>query len=113
MKKIIVLISIIVCLCFCACTPINTSVYNCTITYTLGDNQYTETIMMDVPSMYVPAYSCGNKKIKVLGVGSDDYQFSYKTVYSGELPIAVQSFDYTLVRTYRASRLNGRELKNK
>ena len=113
MKKIIVLISIIMCLCFCACTPINTAVYNCTITYTIGDNQYTETIIMDVPAMYTPVYSCGNKQITVIGAGSGKYQLRYKTVYSGELPIAVQSFDYTLVRTYKASSFDGHELKNK
>ena len=117
MKESLTLIGVITAIflfiCAPACTPIDHSVYRCSITYTLDKAQHTTTMTMDIPSMYVPAYSCGNGKIKLIGVGPGDYQWYYKDIYAGPLDATVQKFDYTFIRSYKASRWDGHELKNK
>ena len=73
MKESLTLIGIIALILFLfslpSCNPIDTNVYECTISYTIGDNpyQFTETVMIDLPTDYTPAYSCGSGKITLIG----------------------------------------------
>lgn len=97
------------------CRPIETDVNECTISYTIGDSPsvFTETIMMDMPDMYTPAYTCGNGLIKLVGSGPGSYQMPYKTIYEGDQPVRVIDFNYHFVRHYKASRWDGHELKSR
>ena len=117
MKKSLTLLGVITAIllfiCAPACTPSDKSEYRCTIVYTLDGAQHSTTVTASFPSDYVPAYSCGGGKIKLVGVGPGEFQVRIQDIYVGNLPASVQKFDYTLIRTYKASRWDGHELKRK
>lgn len=117
MKESLTLIGVITAIflliCTPSCTPLDRSEYRCTITYTLDGAQHSTTVVTSFPSDYVPAYSCGGGKIKLVGVGPGEYQWYVQDIYVGNLPASVQKFDYTLIRTYKASRWDGHELKSR
>lgn len=97
-----------------ACTPIDESVYECTITYTVNGNTISEKIENVVlPDIYTPAYSCGDGKIKLIGSGPGNYQMPYSDIITTHQKVTVQDFEYKLIRTYKASRWDGRELKSR
>ena len=95
-----------------ACTPIDESVYECTITYTVDGNVITEKIENVVlPDVDTPAYSCGDGKINLVGFGPGNYQILYSNIITTNQKVTVQDFDYKLIRKYKASRWDGHELK--
>ena len=98
-----------------SCNPIDTNVYECTISYTIGDNPYpfTETVEIDLPTQYTPAYSCGSGKITLIGSGAGSYQMPCKNIYNGDQKVMVTDFKYSFIRNYKASRLDGHELKSR
>jgi len=98
-----------------SCRPIDTNVYECTISYTIGDNPYpfTETVEIDLPTQYTPAYSCGNGKITIIGSGVGSYQMPCKNIYNGDQKIMVTDFKCSFIRNYKASSWDGHELKSR
>ena len=97
-----------------SCKGRDTSLYECSITYTVNGNQITEKIDgIELPSDYIPAYCCGNGKIALVGLGRGSYQIYYKDIIKTSQDLAVQSFDYKLIRSYKTSYMDGHELKRK
>lgn len=101
-----------------SCGNVDRVEYECTITYTLGGCSFTETHKADMPVEYIPGYSCGKNrdgenKIRLIGSGRGDYQIYYTDIYKGIQPVSVESFNYKIIRTYKASRWNGHEIKKK
>ncbi len=113
MKKIILLVGILFGL--VACNPYMRSEYVISIEYTIdgGDSKIerVESIKMDMPTSYTPIYSYDGQTLMVLGRQPGYESFERHIVYSGSLPIKVSSFDWKRVKTYRASRWDGHELK--
>lgn len=95
-----------------SCGSIDTTDYRCTITYSLGEGEFTETSTISMNADIVPAYVCGPGMLKIVGV-SNGYSGTYKTVYSGSITPTVKDFKYTTVRKYKTSRFDGHELKSR
>jgi len=113
MKKIILLVGILFSL--VACNPYMRSEYVIDIGYTIdgGDAKIEriESIEMDMPTSYTPIYSYDGQTLMVFGRQPGSESFERHVVYSGTLPIKVSSFEWKRVKTYRASRWDGHELK--
>ena len=113
MKKILsILISV---LALAACGSMPQTDYRYTIGYTIGDAEYTYENTISLPGDYVPIYVLKNDSrehsIIVRGVDAGVTYLFVDIVYEGGIPCSVNSFDYTPIRTYRVSRLDGKELK--
>lgn len=112
MKKIVLLIGILLCL--CSCGSHSESRYEITIVYSIdGSEPKTEVVYMDFPSDTKPAYVYDGETLKVFGIHGQITSFDRKIIYSGSLDIEVKSFDYKVVREYRASNWDGHEIKPK
>ena len=97
-----------------SCKGRETSLYECTITYTINGIPVTETFDdVELSSDYVPAYSCGGGRILLIGAGTGSYQYPYCEIINTSQELAVQDFDYKLIRSYRASRWTGREIQKR
>ena len=113
MKKIILLVGILFGL--VSCNPYMRSEYAISIEYTIdgGDSRIekVENIKMDMPTSCTPIYSYDGQTLMVFGRQPGHESFKRHVVYSGALPVKVSSFDWKRVKTYRASRWDGHELK--
>ena len=113
MKKIILLIGILFGL--VACNPYMRSEYVISIEYTIdgGDSKIerVENIKMDMPTSYTPIYSYDGQTLMIFGAKTGYASCERQIVYSGSLPVKVSSFEWKRVKTYRASRWDGHELK--
>ena len=110
MKKLLLLLGLL--LCMCSCTPINKTVYEYTITYTIAGTEITEVHSIDMPSNFVPSYRLDQNYLKIIG----SYGVSampYATIYKGSLNVKVINFDYKTIRNYKAYGLDGHEIKTK
>ena len=109
MKKIIVLFVSILCLCSCT---MEKTVYEYTISYTIEGTSFTETHTIDMPAVYVPSYRLGNGALQIIG-SCGMSSMTHTTIYKGSLNVKVTNFDYKVIRTYKASKWDGHELKSK
>lgn len=110
MKKLLILFSIL--LCMCSCIPIDESVYEYTISYTIEGKQITETHRLNMPSIYVPSYRLDQNTLKIIGSYGTSSR-SYTTIYQGSLNVKVTDFNYKEIRTFKASKWDGHEIKTK
>lgn len=115
MKKIVLLVSILFCL--CSCEPYTCNSYEITISYYIdGNGPKTEVVIMDFPESYKPAYVYDGETLRIFGIFAKSIcvdQKDQKIIYQGSLNIEVESFDYKLIREYKTSQWNGREIKTK
>lgn len=88
------------------------TVYECNISYTINGNPVTETFQLDMASSRVPSYRLDQKSLTIIGA-SGNSSLTYKTIYRGSLYVKVTEFDYKIVRSYKASKWDGHELKSK
>lgn len=109
MKKLILLFGLLFCLCSCT---MDMTVYECNISYTINGSPVTETFQLDMSSSCVPSYRLDQKSLTIIG-SSGSSSLIYKTIYRGSLDVKVKEFDYKIVRSYKASQLDGHELKRK
>lgn len=109
MKKLIVLFCLLLYLCSCT---MDKTVYECNISYTINGNPVTETFQLNMASSYVPSYRLDQKSLTIIG-SSGSSSLTYKTIYRGSLDVKVTEFDYKIVRSYKASKWDGHELKSK
>lgn len=109
MKKILFLLCLILCL--VSCGPLGRCDYKSTITYKLDGVSHTESILMeDIQEYSVPSYSCSPKGLQIIAVNGP-YITYRKTIYTGNLPIEVEKFEYKTLRTYKVSAWSGKEIK--
>lgn len=108
MKKLLLLFSLI--LCIYSCTPIDQTVYEYTITYTIAGTEITEVHSIDMPSQFVPSYRLDQNSLKIIGSYGTS-SMPYTTIYKGSLNIKVINFDYKTIRNYKASCWDGHEIK--
>ena len=118
MNKLLAVIAFILVVIFLfsrpSCSQQDECVYDCTITYTVDGNPITEKIEnVFLPVEYTPAYMCGNGVIKLMGSGPGNYQIPYANIITTNQTVAVQDFQYTLIRKCKTSRWNGHEIKPK
>ena len=92
-----------------SCSPLTRNEYECTITYTIENTPYTDTVNLITPQNNTPVYVCGDNKLIICAIPGSEY-FS-KLVYIGSHKVSVQSFDYKLIRKLKISNLTGKELK--
>ncbi len=115
MKKIVLLVSILFCI--CSCEPYTSNSYEITISYYIdGNGPKTEVVIMDCPESYKPAYLYDGETLRIFGISGESiyvHQKDQKIIYQGSLSIEVESFDYKLIRAYKTSQWNGREIKTK
>ena len=95
-----------------SCTPINTTVYEYTITYTIAGTEITEVHSVDMPSNFVPSYRLDQNSLKIIGSYGTS-SMPYTTIYKGSLTVKVTNFEYKVVRNYKASGWDGHEIKTK
>lgn len=88
------------------------NVYECNISYTINSSPVTETFQLDMSSSCVPSYRLDQKSLTIIG-SSGSSSLIYKTIYCGSLDVKVKEFDYKIVRSYKASKWDGHELKRK
>lgn len=110
MKKLLIIFGIL--LCISSCTPIDKTVYEYTITYTIAGTQITEVHSVDMPSQFVPSYRLDQNSLKIIGSYGTS-STPYTTIYQGSLNVKVTDFNYKTIRTFKASRWNGHEIKTK
>lgn len=109
MKKILFLLCLMLCL--VSCGPFVRSDYKSTITYKLDGVSHTESILMeDIEENSVPSYSYGPKGLQIIATNGP-YITYRKTIYSGNLPIEIEKFEYKTLRTYKVSSWSGKEIK--
>jgi len=107
MKKIILLLGVILCL-FTSCKPMEKYEYECTINYTLNGTPYEDTTKIVIDNTCIPVYVCGNGELLISAAPSTYYYG--KIIYKGHLKVEVQDFNYKLIRTFKASKITGKEL---
>ena len=110
MKKLLLLLGLL--LCMCSCAPFYKTVYEYTISYTIEGKQITETHRVDMPSSYVPSYRLDQNSLKIIG-SYGTTSMPYTTIYQGSLNVKVTDFDYKTIRTFKASKWDGHEIKTK
>lgn len=110
MKKLLILL--VSFLCIYSCTPINKTVYEYTITYTIAGTEITEVHRIDMPSIFVPSYRLDQNSLKIIGSYGTS-SMPYTTIYQGSLNVKVINFDYKTIRNYKASGWDGHEIKKK
>jgi hypothetical protein len=110
MKKLLILL--VSFLCIYSCTPVNKTVYEYTITYTIASTQITEVHSIDMPSNFVPSYRLDQNSLTIIGSYGTS-SMPYTTIYKGSLDVKVIDFDYKVIRTYKESQWTGREIKTK
>lgn len=110
MKKLLILL--VSFLCIYSCEPIDRTVYEYTITYTITGTEITEVHSIDMPSVYVPSYRLSKGSLEIIGSAGFE-STPYITVYKGSLDVKVIDFDYKVIRTYKESQWTGREIKTK
>jgi hypothetical protein len=110
MKKLLLLLGLL--LCISSCTPIDETVYEYTISYTIEGKQITETHRLNMPSTYVPSYRLDQNSLKIIGTYGIS-SLTYTTIYQGSLNVKVTDFDYKTIRTFKASKWDGHEIKTK
>lgn len=110
MKKLLILL--VSFLCIYSCEPIDRTVYEYTITYTITGTEITEVHSIDMPSVYVPSYRLAKGSLEVIGSAGFE-STPYITVYKGSLDVKVTDFNYKVIRTYKESQWTGREIKTK
>jgi len=113
MKKVFLIIATLFCI--CSCTTIDND-YQATIVYSInGGEAVTETIDIRLPDGYTPNYiyqeEDGDKNLYIRGVCGSYLSLTRQIVYSGRLKIDVISFNYKLIRSYKASKFDGHEIK--
>lgn len=110
MKKLLILL--VSFLCIYSCAPINQTVYEYTITYTIAGTEITEVHRTDMPSQFVPSYRLDQNSLKIIGSYGTS-SMPYTTIYKGSLNVKVINFDYKTIRNYKASWWDGHEIKTK
>ena len=110
MKKILLLILSLAL--FSSCGSYTENEYRCEIAYAIGGVEYSDVVTIKAPDGYVPVYAEGNGSI-VIDIFPNGNPFIRTVVYNGKQDVRVSDFNYTLVRTYKASRWNGKEIKKK
>jgi hypothetical protein len=110
MKKLLLLLGLL--LCISSCAPIDQTVYEYTITYTIAGTEITEVHSIDMPSNFVPSYRLDQNSLKIIGSYGTS-SMPYTTIYKGSLTVKVTNFEYKVVRNYKASGWNGHEIKTK
>ena len=110
MKKLLILL--VSFLCIYSCTPVNKTVYEYTITYTIAGTQITEVHSIDMSSNFVPSYRLDQNSLKIIGTYGIS-SMTYTTIYKGSLNVKVTDFDYKTIRTFKASKWDGHEIKTK
>ena len=94
-----------------SCSPINRCEYLCTITYSIDGISHTEEVKLITGDNCTPAYVHGRDMITVTAIPSSYYHEGY-IIYQGSLPVRVENFEYKLIRKFKVSSFNGRELKD-
>lgn len=110
MKKLLILL--VSFLCIYSCEPINKTVYEYTITYTIAGTEIMEVHSIDMPSVYVPSYRLSKGSLEIIGSAGFE-STPYITVYKGSLDVKVIDFDYKTIRNYKASSWDRHEIKTK
>lgn len=86
--------------------------YKVTIEYRINNSyNVSETFPIYLEKSYTPAYSYNGYRLAVYGICGGMISYDYIIVYQGGLPIKVLNFDYRVVRTYKASKFDGHEVK--
>lgn len=111
MKKLFLLVGFLLYICSCSCS-IDETVYEYSISYTIEGNPVSETHKVDMPSVYVPSYVSRPGCIQIIGSYGMN-SMTYATIYKGTLDVKVTNFDYKVIRSYKASKWDGHELKSK
>ena len=65
MKKLLILL--VSFLCIYSCKPIDRTVYEYTITYTIAGTEITEVNSIDMSSAYVPSYRLSKGSLEIIG----------------------------------------------
>ena len=98
--------------CLTSCGSYTEKEYRCEIAYTIGGVEYSDVVTIKAPDGYVPVYAEGNGSI-IIDIFPNGNPFIRTVVYNGKQDVRVNDFNYTLVRTYKASRWNGKEIKRR
>lgn len=110
MKKILLLILSLAL--FSSCGSYTENEYRCEIFYTIGGTDYSDTVTIRCTSFCAPMYVVRDGSIIVDSYPHGDL-FERKVIYQGNQDVKVNDFKSTVVRTYKASRWDGKEIKKK